>query len=248
MIKIKCLIVLLAMFSSASVFSQDGEYVTVRDLESWGSLNFKYKVSKKWSIGLEQQFRFGNNSTQINDYITELSTTYAFSKHIFGGVGFRYIGQPDRVGANQDFEHYFRFNIDFGVKHDIKRFNLKYRLRYQLKDEIGVSKEDGDYANNHLRLKVGAGYNIKKWKLDPEISAEIFNHFEKGEQNGFNKFRFTIGTQYKTKSWGKMGLFYRIEQELMGPYPITIHILGLKYTYTLKGKYKEDKKEDIKWF
>jgi hypothetical protein len=237
----------LAMLSFAtSAFAQNGEYVTVRDLESWASLNLKYKASKKWSIKLEQQFRFGNNSTQIDDYITELSTNYDFGKYIFGGVGFRYAGQPDRVGANQDFEHYFRFHIDLGVKHAVQRFNFKYRLRYQLKDQIGVSKEEGDYANNHLRLKINVGYNIKKWKFDPEISAEIFHHFEKGEQNGFNKFRLTVGTQYKTKSWGKIGLFYRIEQELIAPYPKTTHIIGLKYTYTLKNKNK--KEDNTTWY
>ncbi len=235
----KYIIILLSVIYTHSAFAQNGEYITVRDLESWGSLNLKYKISKKWRIGLEEQFRFSNNSSEIDSYFTELSTDYNFSKHVFGGIGFRYIRQNDNVGKIQGFENHTRFHFDLGYSHNLQRFSLEYRLRFQTKNELGISKEEGDHANNHLRLKVAAGYNIKKWKLDPEFSAEIFRHYEKGEQNGFNKFRFTIGTKYKMKSFGKIGVFYRMEKELNVNYPMTTNIIGFKYTYTLKRKKKD---------
>lgn len=232
----KIIITLLSIFFTVSAFSQDGEYVTVRDLETWTSFNFNYKVSKKFKFGIEQQFRFGNNSTEINDYITELNAQLKFTKHFYAATGFRYMGYNDRIGEQQGYENYFRWNLDVGVKHDIKRFSFDYRLRYQVKDQIGVSKDEGDYLNNHFRFKFGLGYNIKKWKLDPEVSAEIFNHMEKGVQNGWDKFRVTAGTKYKTKKFGDIGLFYRMELELNAAYPKTTNIIGLKYTYTLKTK------------
>jgi len=232
----KFLLTLLSIAFTLSTFAQDGEYVTVRDIETWSSFSFNYKASKKFKLGLEQQFRFGNNSTEINDYITDLSAEFKFTKHFYAATGFRYLGQNDRVGANQDFENHFRWNLDLGVTHDVKRFNFDYRLRYQVSDEIGVSKDEGDYLNNHFRLKIGVAYNIKNLKLEPEVSAEIFNHIEKGEKNGFDKFRFTVGAAYKMKTYGDIGLFYRMERDLMGVYPKTTNIIGLKYTYTLKNK------------
>ena len=99
---------------------------------------------------------------------------------------------------------------------------------------MGISREDGDVANVHLRFKVAAGYNIKKWKLDPVLSAEIFN--QRGIDSGFDKFRVTLATGYKVKKVGEFGAFYRLERELNATYPMTTYILGLNYTYTLKLK------------
>ncbi|MGB0390619.1 MAG: DUF2490 domain-containing protein [Salibacteraceae bacterium] len=234
----KFLISLLSVFYALSASSQDGEYVTIRDLETWNSVGINYKISKKWRIGLEEQFRFSNNSSELDGYFTELSTKYKFNKFFYGGIGFRYIKQNDNVGKVQGFENHIRFHFDLGVKHKISRFNLEYRLRFQTKNELGISKEEGDYANNRLRLKASVGYNIKKWKLDPEFSTEIFSHFQKDEQNGFDNFRFTVGTSYKTKSFGKLGLYYRMERELNAIYPKTTNIIRVKYVYTLKNKKK----------
>lgn len=234
--QVKYLIILIAAFITLSANSQDGEYVTVRDFETWNSVRLNYKITKKWRIGLEEQFRFSNNSSELEGFFTELSTRYKFSKFIYGGIGFRYITQNDNVGKIQGLENHVRFHFDLGVKHEIQRFNLEYRLRFQTKNELGISKEEGDYANNRLRLKAGTDYNIKNWKLDPEFSAEISYHFEKEEENGFDNFRFTVGTQYKTKSFGKIGLYYRMQRELNAIYPKTTNIIRFKYTYTLKNK------------
>lgn len=229
---------LILLIFSTSLLSQNGEYVTVRDLETWSSLNLKYKVSKKWDLRLEQQFRFNDNSGNLDTYFSEFSTNLDFNDYIFGGFGLRYIKQNDDVGKIQGFENHLRLHFDLGVKHKIKRFDFEYRLRFQNKNELGIGKEEGDYPNKNLRLKVGLGYNFKDWKLDPVISGEIFRHYEEREQTEFNKFRLTLGTRYKTEKLGKIAVFYRMEKELQVSYPKTSNILGVKYTYTLKNKKK----------
>lgn len=236
------ILVPLILFSigSTTVYSQegDGEYLTIRDLESWGSLNFKYKLNDYLKIGLEQQFRFKEDASKLDAYFTELNINYDFTDYIFGGIGFRYIIENDDVGAVQGLENHIRFHFDVGYKRDIKRFDLESRFRLQTKNELGITKEEGDYLNNHLRLKVRLKYNIKDWKLDPEVSSEIFRQYGEDVENRFNKFRFTVGTNYKLKNWGKIGAFYRMDKALNTHYPMTTNILGLKYTYTLKNNKK----------
>lgn len=229
--------ILLPMLFTQSAFSQDGEFKTIRDLESWGSLNLKYKINKDWKIGLEEQVRFSNNSSEVDAFFTELNTDYDFSKNVCGGIGLRYIRQNDNVGDIQGFESHMRLHFDLGYKYKAQRLNIDTRIRFQTKNELGISKEQGDYANNNLRLKTGLEYNFKNWKLDPEFSAEIFRQYENGE-NEFNKLRFTIGTKYNLKAFGKIRLFYRMEKELNTSYPKTTNILGIKYTYSLKSKKK----------
>ena len=216
--------------------AQNGTYHTVRDLESWTSAKLKYKFSKKLDFGIEEQLRLKDDARTVDQYFTEITADYDITKHIGIGLGGRYIKQNDNVGKIQGYESHFRWNVDAAYKHEIKRFDLKYRIRYQNKDELQISEAQGDTAKRTVRLKVSADYNIKNWKLDPEVAAEVFNRLNNSE--GLYRMRFTVGTTYKFKKAGELGAFYRIEKELQGDYPKTTNIIGVQYQYTLKRKKK----------
>lgn len=227
-------IVLIMVFVTiTNGFSQSED---VKDLESWTSIGLKYELNKKWSFKLEEQLRLDENISEISEYFTQLHAEYSISKNFDIGGALRYIRENDNKGNVQGYENHFRFHLDASYKHKLNDFSIKYRLRYQNKNELGVSTDDGDYAKQNMRFKTSVGYDIKKWKLDPEFSAEIFNHFEEGEDNSFSKYRLTLGTDYKIKNFGKITLFYRIEKELNVDIPEITNIIGLKYTYTLKNK------------
>ncbi len=200
------------------------------DLEGWTAFNLKYKLNKKWSFDIEGQLRLKEDISEIDKYFGEFNAAYSISKGFKLGGGVRYIKENDNVGNVQGYEDHFRFHLDASYKHKINDFSLKYRLRYQNKNELGVD----DYDNQHFRFKTSVEYNFKNWKLDPEISAEIYNHLEKGEENGFDKYRLTFGTEYNLKELGAIGIFYRVEKELNVSIPETTNIIGLKYSYTFK--------------
>lgn len=223
------------LFFVSNAFSQE-EYT--EDLESWTSLNVKHKLNNKWAFNLEGQLRLKENVSEVDEYFGELSTYYSLSKNFKLGVGLRYIRENDNVGNIQGYENHFRYNLDASYKHKLKDFSFNYRLRYQNKNELGISTSEGDYAKQNLRFKTSLEYNINNWKLDPKFSAEIFNRFEKDDGSEFSKYRLTFGTEYKFKTLGTMGLFYRIVRELNESVPETTNIIGLKYTYTLKNKTK----------
>ena len=206
------------------------------DFGAWSTVALEYKFNKKLSFSLEEQVRLKENISQIDEYFTEISTEYDLTKNFSIGAGARYIKENDNVGNIQGYEDHFRFQLDAAYKHKIDQFSLKYRLRYQNKNELGVGTSDGDYANQHIRFKTSVGYNIKGWKLDPEFSAELFNHFEKNETNGFDKYRLSIGTDYDLKKYGKLNLYYQFEKELNTSNPSILNVIGLKYKYTIKNK------------
>lgn len=207
------------------------------DWASWNSLELKYKLNKKWSFGLEEQLRLKEDISVIDEYFTELNAEYKIFKNFSLGGGLRFIRENDNQGNLQGYENHFRFNLDATYKHKLDRFSLGYRLRYQNKNELGVSPEEGDYANQNIRLKTSIKYNVKKWPLDPKFSVEIFNRFqEDNDNNGFSKYRLTFGTDYEIKNFGEIGLYYRFEKDLNVDIPETTNIIGLKYTYTFKNK------------
>lgn len=221
---------LLIIISSYIGYSQNS------DLANWTTIGLEYKLNEKFSFQLEEQVRLKENISQIDEYFTEISTEYDLTKYFSIGAGARYIRENDTEGKIQGYEDHFRFQVDAAFKHKIDQFSLKYRLRYQNKNELGVSTSEGDYANQHIRFKTSIGYNIKGWKLDPEFSAELFNHFEKNEKNGFDKYRISIGTDYDLKKYGKINLYYQYEKDLNNSNPSILNVIGLKYKYTIKNK------------
>ena len=227
---IVCVLTLLLIQKN---YAQDED---LNDWESWNSIGIKYKLNKKWSFELEENLRLKENISEIDKYFTQLGAQYNITKQLKVGAGARYISKNDNTGSIQGYEDYFRFHLEASYKHKVNKFEFGYRLRYQNKNELGVSSSEGDYANQHIRFKASVGYNIKNWKLDPEVSAEIFNHFEEGEENGFDRYRVTIGSEYNMKKYGKIKLYYRYKKQLNETYPETKNIIGLKYTYTIKNK------------
>ena len=228
--------IILSLFAilavAPSVEAQEGTYYTIRDLELWTSAKLKYKMNKKWSLGLEQQFRFKDNASVMDQYFTEMELKRDLGKHFSVSIGGRFIRNNDTQGKIQGYENHFRWYSNLAYQHDIKRFSLNYRLGYQAANELRVE----DDTKRTVRLKVESTYNIKKWNFDPTLSVEIFNRLTASE--GFYKMRFTLGTDYKIKNFGEIGIYYRMERELQGLYPKTTNIAGFTYQYTLKNKKK----------
>lgn len=221
---------LLAILLFSIFFMNNGYAQSTNDLQGWSSIGVDYKL-KKWDFELEEQLRLDENISEISEYFTQFETAYEMFDGFKLGAGLRYIRENDNEGNVQGYENHFRYHFDAKYKHKINRFSLRYRLRYQNKNELGVD----EFAKQNIRLKAGLKYNIKNWKLDPQFAAEIFNHFEKEEASHFSKYRLTFGTEYDFKKWGTLGAYFRIENELNVADPEQISIIGLKYKYSIKN-------------
>ena len=223
------LFALILVLSGLDLIAQGNQ--TDRDFETWSSVTLFYKPVKKLRIGLNVQIRLKDNSSTIDVYFTQLSLRYALPSDVSLVAAGRFIRENDDVGKIQGYENHFRWHADLRYKNEIDRLELKYRLRYQSKDELGITT---DAVRSAWRFRLGASYNIRKWKWDPTLTAEIFNGLTFND--GPYKMRYTLGTEYKTKDLGTFGLFYRMERSMrMDPLEIT-DIAGFNYEYTLKRK------------
>ena len=218
--------------SQYSAWSQTDYTIITQDLEAWSSVGLKYKTNNNFTFSFFQGLRLNTNASITDQILSEVGIKYAVNKFLYFGTDFRYIA--DKNGS-EGYDNDFRFNIDGGFKHQYNRFDFKYRLRYQNKNEIGFSKGEGDEIDHVLRFKFSSEYNIKNWKLDPQFSTEIFRTLG-GLDAGFDKLRVSFKTDYSLKKIGELSPFYSIEWELNKTYPKTTYIIGLNYTYTLKYK------------
>ncbi|MGK0455217.1 MAG: hypothetical protein ACJAYY_002706 [Paraglaciecola sp.] len=203
------------------------------DFGFWSSVGVDYSIGKKLKIGLEQNIRLKDNATTTDEYFSQFDIEYELFDNFEIGIGLRYVSENDNQGKIQGYENHFRYNADVSYKYEINRFEVSHRFRYQNKNELGISEAQGDIATENLRFKTGLEYNIKKWPLDPEFDAEVFHRFRKGEAMRYSKYRFTLGTSYNLKKFGKFGIYYRYERSVIVRLPRDITIFGLDYSFSI---------------
>lgn len=203
-------------------------------MDSWTSAELDIKFNKVWVLEAEQELRIKDKFSAIDEYFTQLYIGYRFIKGFEVGGALRYIQNNDTKGKEQGYESHFRFHFDLSYKHKLERLSLRYRLRYQNSNELGKSPMHGDHPDQHIRVRTRISYNLRKWKLDPIVAVELFYHIERGYDREFDKYRLTLGTQYKIKKFGRIGLFYRFERRLNQTNPEPRHIVMTKYRYEIK--------------
>lgn len=221
---------LLLLFTS--VFSQTEDN---KDLALWSSIGVNYSPTEKIKLGVEQHLRVKEDISVTDEYFTQVNLQYEFFKDFTIGGGARFIRENDNVGKKQGFEKHFRFNVDLSYSHDISRFEVGYRIRYQNKKELNLPANNNELAKENIRFKLGIKYKIKKWPLDPKISAEIFSRKREGtlivSEAKLSKYRLTFGTDYSLKKFGKIGAYYRYQENINANKTNTI--IGIKYTYSI---------------
>jgi len=240
------LILCLVYFIGLSLYAQNPSNPDFKDFGLWTKGALQYKI-KKWTFSADQQFRTEQNSTALDKNITQLESKFKLSRKFGLGAGLRYVGINDNEGAIREYENHWRvqFSITFKPKKPldkkkIKRLAFQYRLQYQRQKEIGKGELDGVFPRSAWRLKATAEYNIKKWKLDPKLSYELFFHKQIGAFTafkfftGFTRFRIKLETDYKLTKQSKLNFFIMKQKENVIWRPPTDFILGCSYIYYLK--------------
>ena len=229
------------LVSSNVILAQDSN-----DLEGWSAIQLNMRASQKLTFLVSEHLRYRNDITTVSTYFTQVETTYEVVKDFELGLGVRFIKKNDDVGNKQGIESHFRYQFDASFKHDINRIGLSYRLRYQNKNELGFSEDEGDIVKEQLRLQFGVEYKVRPIKIVFKLKAEFFNTFvEKTVGDKIDRQRFTLSASRKFDKLGKVTLFYRTQDDLNVELEdntegtVSKSIVGFKYTYTLDFRKKD---------
>lgn len=226
-------VVLSFFFSKINAQEEDN-----KDFALWNSIGIKYSPIKNLKLGVAQHLRLKEDASETDEYFTELQADFEILKNLEIGGGLRFIRENDNVGKIQGYEKHFRYQVDLSYKLDlIKRFDIGFRLRYQNKRELDLEEDADDIPTETLRFKTSFEYNIRKWPLDPEFAVELFNR--KRDDASFigdaklSRYRLTFGTSYDLKKFGKLGVFYRYQENTRVDNDFQTTIVGLKYSYSI---------------
>ena len=204
------------------------------DLEGWSSVGLNLKATKKLSFSISEHLRSRNDISTVKNYFTQIKANYEVLKNFELGGGIRYITRNDDVGKKQGLESFFRYQFDASYTQKINKIGVLFRLRYQNKNQLGMSEEEGDIAQEFIRTRIGFGYKIKAVKLNVRLFAEHFNQPNNSKlEHTETRTRYTLKLSRKFKKIGAFTVFYGIQQNSLNQEKTNKSFLGFKYAYTI---------------
>lgn len=211
----------------------------LKSVERWsGALYASYKLSKYFKIGADYNllYRYTNSESKVKSEFTDKGNYKETTKY---------------YPAYWQTSHRFGAYITGSYKVGKLTFSLRERVQYTTKtgDSIAYSKTkvvyDGTSADDdvkkteksigykditgnkcQLRSRLQVEYNIRKCAFTPYASAELYNNLSDGFSG--EKWRYTVGTEYKINKNNKLELYYRY-QYIMDDDPNN-NVIGVGYS------------------
>ncbi|MCH2229115.1 MAG: DUF2490 domain-containing protein [Crocinitomicaceae bacterium] len=224
------------------IFTLLGSFFTIgqSDFITWAGLELKTSVSKKIELNLKGQSRFDRNSSHLKNTFISPGIRLKVHKNIRLSGKYRLSSIPFNLNSsNRILSHRLTLDAQFrnllNLILDKPMVDLNVRLRGT--HEMEKNKRDDHY----IRLRLKGALNLKKSKITPNASLEIFYHlnnqitytFEKvTSHHAINKLRIRIGTDYKLNKRQELSFFGIYQRELFRLE--NDFILGVGYTFELK--------------
>lgn len=224
---IALIFVVIFLLSAIPLFSQNNPNT---DFQSWNGVGIQYEINKKIKINFEQEVRLKDNLSAIDNYFTQGEISADFLKYLSLTLGARQIRENDNVGKIQGYENYYRIHTDLEFKNNFNRFTYRLRTRFTHKKEFGLNAL-GAEPTQKLRFRSKFEYDIRKWKLDPEISMELFTNDLSEEITALDKYRLIVGSAYKLNKRNRISFFTGLEREFKAESPRTDYLLSLSYRF-----------------
>lgn len=197
----------------------------INDFQSWNKLSIEKTLNKKVSLILQQDFRFDNNATHFNDYITVLGGHYVFNKYIKVRGLYRFTSTND-IEKGQEKEH--RLYGDVILRYKIERVIFRYRARYQVKF-VPTDINRWHHMRNRFTLK----YDIPKTSLLPYVQYEFYYSLNHPAQNKIDRQRCALGLQFDINNYLSVSSFYKVQlKRVYDKIPKNDYILGLGASIT----------------
>jgi len=227
-------LILVFIVLTSNLYAQ--QIKVTRDFGVWIGVEYEKNIFKSCDLSLEQQIRTFKNSTVLDDYLCDIGLKYLINKKFNLGTNIRYTHNNKRV---KEKENNFRYNLDIGYKKELtKKIKIHYQLRYQ-KEYInhyrnvyyrltGLSSQYKYSSVVRNKLKITFKQNKKNKYY---AGAELFRLIENFREPYFNKIRFNLGEEIKSKI-GEFDFSIGFEKELYSDFPYSF--LFFKTIYSIK--------------
>ena len=202
-----------------------------KDLQSWNVIRLTVPVGEKWSVGLQNEARFSDDISKLDEYIIKLYTHHKFSKKFGLSFGYKYIDRPSNSNewepwAEAVFPHtYNKWQVSHDVRFEARIYQGLEGILPRVRYLFNWSRQLGDSF-----MYVGG------------FAAIRFNLAEKGAGpvEGFEQIRVNanIGFHLGGITRLEVGYLYRYEVERDAP-NFSDNVIHMNLFFTLKRKEKK---------
>ena len=222
------LLFLLALSAAENLSAQD--YGTNRDNQSWNTLRITAPIDERWSLALQNEARFNENMTNLDEYIVKLYAHHKFSEKFGLSFGYKHINRPSDFDETDPWAElvFPRLYNKWHISHQV-RFETRFssdlpgilpRVRYL----FNWSRQLGDspwYAT---------GFGAVRFNLDEKGTGPV---------SGFEQVRVTANLGYHIGGFTRLeiGYLYRFERS-RGKADLSDNILHVNLLFTTKRKPK----------
>lgn len=227
---LRWLIFALVFFVVRSAFAQSTDYGL------WGTLQIEKNFTKKFSLSLEQEIRFDENCSQLDELYTEISSSYRLVRGWKIGLGYRFIEKVNREKYyvnNLRFGHRFLGEIQYRYRYRSWTFLFRTRLESELKNVY--SSEKGTVPGWDWKNKVEVKYQLGRFEpyAGGEARFQIRDPRHPESDFLFNRYRIFAGSDFSILKGHSVGIYYLLQEEWNLSDANAMHVIGLNYSIRL---------------
>lgn len=204
---------ILALSISVDTYAYDNG-----DFQIWNTDYQNIKVAKNVKLAMEQEFRFGENATELYYQHYEWSAVFGFDKMLDIALGYRQVF--DRYKQKWRAENMPTASATF--KFSLWKFKLDDRNRIEYR-HFRFKDDSARYRN---KLTIMLPVDFKSIKVSPYSSDEIFIT---SDSTGFSENRFSSGIEFELTKYVKADLYYMLKSnKIKGDKWNNANVLGTK--------------------
>ena len=201
----------------------------VRDLRLWTGAKIEKDFGKNWRLSLEEEIRFKENISEINNILTEAELRYRINKNFYLNAGFRYTSDRNDDGS---YDGLARNHFSLQYRRRLEFITFEYRLKYQREVEaVKLFERDPPYEKvfrNRLGVRI-----TRLDRVQPYASGEILQVFTPYLSSLHDYWRFVMGVRMQPGKIGEIKLGWGFNREFGVDQPAMIYMIRMNYTYSL---------------
>ena len=208
------------------------------------------KLSKKWNVGSELEFRSRNDFRTVDRWALSVTGGYKVTSWLKAQVGYYLLYNNNRESITYNLDgslnnwrpSYYgirhRFIIQMVGSYKVGRFDFALRERWQHTYRPEKETDRYDFDNDWwetttvrsknkglLRSRLLVEYDIPKSKFTPFASAEMFNGMK------LERMRYHVGVDYALKKKHQFELYYRYQHDKGDEAVTDRHMIGVGYKF-----------------
>jgi hypothetical protein len=193
----------------------------------WTNATIEKEITKDLDIVFTEEFRFGENTTQLASFFSDAGAEYTVFKGFKAGLFYRFINKRRDDGS---YSQAHRIYADLSYRQKVKRFTAGYRIRCQMQYREINRSETGCVPAWYIRQKLHFSYNTKSI-FDPYLDGEIW-YLLNPAWRGFDNIRISAGVVTRITKNHSVDLGYIYNQAFSFVDPVAYHILFAGYKFS----------------